>query len=114
MPIYEYKCSGCNHVTSALVQGYTYPEDLRCEKCGSDNLKRIISKVNYHTSESDRLSSYDPKSSKSDSFYKDSRNIGLNAERMLQKAGVKPTEEFKNKLEKLRTDPGSVIKDSDD
>jgi putative FmdB family regulatory protein len=114
MPIYEYKCLGCGHVTSALVQGYRLPVDVSCEKCGSDDLKRVISKVNYHASESDRLSSYDPKARKSDSFYKDSRNIGLNAERMLEKAGVKPTEEFKNKLEKLRTDPGSVIKDSDD
>jgi hypothetical protein len=33
---------------------------------------------------------------------------------MLEKAGVKPTEEFKSKLERLRTDPGSIIKDSDD
>jgi hypothetical protein len=33
---------------------------------------------------------------------------------MLKQAGVKPTEEFKSKLERLRTDPGSVMKDSDE
>ena len=70
--------------------------------------------MSYHSSGAERLSSYDPKARKSDSFYKDSRNIGLNAERMLDRAGVKPTDEFKNKLERLRTDPGSVLKDSDD
>ena len=70
--------------------------------------------MSYHSSGSDRVCSYNPKARKSDSFYKDSRNIGLNAEQMLEKAGVKPTEEFKSKLERLRTDPGSVIKDSDD
>jgi hypothetical protein len=101
-------------VTAALVQGYDRPGDLSCEKCGSDRLKKIISKVSYHQSQADRLSSYSPKSRRSDDFYKDTRNIGLDAELMLKKAGVKPTEEFTNKLEKLRTDPGSVIKDSDD
>jgi hypothetical protein len=73
----------------------------------------MISKGNYHQSETDRLSSYDPKASKSDAFYKDSRNIGIHAEQVLKKAGVKPTEEFKNKIEKLRTNPGSVIKDNE-
>ncbi|MGO9146085.1 MAG: FmdB family zinc ribbon protein [Desulfomonilia bacterium] len=113
MPIYEYKCLRCSHVTSILIQGYKGPEDITCDECGSDDLKRIISKVNYHTSSSDRLSSYNPNARKSDSFYKDSRNIGLNAEQMLKQAGVKPTDEFKSKLERLRTDPGSVMKDSD-
>jgi putative FmdB family regulatory protein len=113
MPIYEYKCKSCRHVTTHLVQGYVAPDGLCCEQCGSGDLKRIISKTNYHVSSSDRLSSYDPKARRSDDFYKDSRNIGLHAEHMLEKAGVKPTEEFTSKLEKLRTDPGSVIKDSD-
>jgi len=30
---------------------------------------------------------------------------------MLKKAGVEPTDDFKNKLERVRTDPGSVLKD---
>ncbi len=114
MPIYEFKCQECGYINSLLVQGYTLPKDVKCDKCGSKDLKKIISKVNYHTSSSDRLSSYNPNARQSDNFYKDSRNIGLHAEHMLEKAGVKPTEEFKSKLEKLRTDPGSVIKDNDD
>jgi putative FmdB family regulatory protein len=114
MPIYEYKCSACGEITSVFVQGFKTPEDLTCNSCGSCDVKRIISKVNYHHSDADRLASYDPKTKHSDSFYKDTRNIGLHAEHMLKKSGVKPTEEFKTKLEKLRTDPGSVIKNSDD
>ncbi len=113
MPIYEFKCSGCGQVMEVLVPGYTVPDGITCGQCGSDELKKLISRGNYHRSETDRLSSYDPKAQKSDSFYKDSRNIGLHAEQMLKKAGVKPTEEFKNKVEKLRTNPGSVLKDQD-
>ena len=114
MPIYEYSCRACSHITTRIVQGYADPEGLSCEQCGSKDLKRVISRSNYHSSPADRLSSYDPKARRSVSFYRDSRNIGLHAEHMLERAGVKPTEEFKSKLEKLRTDPGSVIKDSKD
>ncbi|HDP23885.1 MAG TPA: hypothetical protein ENN34_00425 [Deltaproteobacteria bacterium] len=113
MPIYEYRCAGCSNLTTVFVQGYQGKDDIRCEFCGSTEVKRIISPVNVHQSSSEKLSSYDPASKKSESFYRDSRNIGLHAEHMLKKAGVKPTEEFKTKLEKLRTDPSRVIKDSD-
>lgn len=74
-------------------------------------MTKIISPVNYHTSQADRLAGYSPKARKNDGFYKDTRNIGLEAERMLRKAGVEPTDDFKNKLEKVRTDPGSALKD---
>ncbi|HNQ86487.1 MAG TPA: zinc ribbon domain-containing protein [Deltaproteobacteria bacterium] len=114
MPIYEYSCRACGHITTRIVPGYADPDDLSCERCGAADLKRIISRSNYHASSTDRLASFDPKARRSDAFYKDSRNIGLHAEKMLEKAGVKPTDEFKSKLERLRTDPGSVIKDSKD
>lgn len=113
MPIYEYRCESCGGITGVLVQGFTDPADVRCGSCGSAQVKRIISKVNYHQSEGDRLSSYDPKSRHSDSFYRDSRNVGLHAEHMLRKAGVKPTDEFRSKLDNLRSDPSRVIKDED-
>jgi putative FmdB family regulatory protein len=112
MPIYEYKCSSCSHVTAILVQGFLSPDNLKCESCGSGELSKIISRVNYLGSHDERLSSYNPNSRKSDRFFTDSRNIGLEAERMLKKAGVEPTDDFKTKLERVRSDPGSVLKDS--
>ena len=114
MPIYEFKCNNCGAIKSVLVKGFKDPDDVVCDACGSHEFKRIISRVNYHQSGSDRLSSYNPASRHSDSFYQDTRNIGLHAEHMLKQSGVKPTEEFKSKLERLRTDPSSVIKNSDD
>ena len=113
MPIYEYKCLSCGALKSVFVQGFKDPEGVTCEACGSSDMKKVISKVSYHQSQSDRLSSYDPKSRHSDAYMRDTRNIGLHAEHMLRKSGVKPTEEFQNKIEKLRTDPSRVIKDED-
>lgn len=88
-------------------------EDLVCPECGSSNLKRLISRVAYHVSEKDRLAVHDPMARKSDSFYRDSRNIGLDAKKRAQQMGVDLGTGFEEKLERLRTDPGSVIKDSE-
>ncbi len=52
MPIYEYKCLACGTVKGLLVQGFKDPEGLACEACGSADLKRIISRTNYHQSHS--------------------------------------------------------------
>lgn len=113
MPIYEYKCTECGAVTTVLVSGYRDPDGLTCESCSCTELRRVVSGANIHASASERLASYDPRSRQTEGFYRDTRNIGLHAEHMLRKAGVEPTEEFRTRLEKLRSDPSSVIKDSE-
>jgi hypothetical protein len=59
------------------------------------------------------LSAYDPRARKDDAFFKDSRNIGLEAKKRAQRMGVDLGKGFEEKLEKLRSDPGSVIRDSE-
>jgi putative FmdB family regulatory protein len=113
MPIYEYQCSDCAWQFQKLVMGRGEEENLLCPKCDGQNLKRLISRVAYHVSENDRLAAYNPMSRHSDSFYKDTRNIGLSAKKRAKEMGVDLGSSFEAKLEKLRTDPGSVIKDSE-
>ena len=50
---------------------------------------------------------------KTDSFYRDSRNIDLHAEKRAKQMGVDLGDGFRQRLEKLRTDPGGVLKDSE-
>ena len=113
MPIYEYQCPDCKCEFSVLVLRTEEEKDLTCKDCGGKRLKKLISRVAYHPSETDRLAQYDPRASKPDSFYRDSRNIGLHAKKRAQDLGVDLGSSFENKLEKLRTDPGSVLKDSE-
>jgi putative FmdB family regulatory protein len=113
MPIYEYQCLGCKGQFQSLVMKDDEERHLICPDCGSKNLKKLISRVAYHVSGQDRLASFDPNAPKDDSFYKDSRNIGLSAQKRAQQLGVDLGSSFDEKLEKLRTDPGSVIKDSE-
>jgi hypothetical protein len=88
-------------------------KSLSCTGCGSHHLKKLISRAAFHLSEHDRLAAFDPKTPKSDSFYRDTRNIGLHARKRAQQMGVDLGSAFEEKLEKLRTDPGTVIKDSE-
>ena len=111
MPIYEYECTDCGSLVSILVNRCEDPEGLACDACGSKDLRRIISQVNFHLPQGDRLSSYTPGKERNESYYRDSRNIGLRAEQMLKKAGVDPGDAFKTKLDNLRSDPSRVLKD---
>lgn len=113
MPIYEYLCLECEAQFQSLVMGREEEGALRCPDCGKGRLKRLISRVAYHASEQDRLAAFDPRALQSDGFYADSRNIGLAARRRAQQMGVDLGSGFEEKLDKLRTDPGSVIRDSD-
>ena len=88
-------------------------ESLACPKCRGKKLKKLISRVAYHLSEQDRLDAYDPSASKNESFYRDSRNIGLSAKKRAEQMGVDLGTGFEEKLEKLRTDPGSVLKENE-
>ncbi len=113
MPIYEYQCMACEKQFQRLVMKNEDEEGLLCPECGSSKLKKLISRVAYHVSENDRLEAYDPKMAQSDDFYKDTRNIGLSAKKRAQDMNIDLGSSFETKLEKLRTDPGSVLSDSD-
>lgn len=113
MPIYEYQCLSCENEFQKLILKKEEEEELLCPECSGENIKRLISRVAYHLSEEDRLSSFDSNARQTDSFYSDSRNIGLGAQKRAQEMGVDLGKGFNEKLEKLRKDPGSVFKDNE-
>jgi putative FmdB family regulatory protein len=113
MPIYEYQCASCGDVFQLLLMKRGEEKGLRCPRCGKPRPMRLISRVAFHLSERARLEAYDPRTCRSDSFYRDTRNIGLDAKKKAQRMGVDLGSGFEEKLEKLRTDPGSVLKDSE-
>ncbi|MBW1650430.1 MAG: zinc ribbon domain-containing protein [Deltaproteobacteria bacterium] len=48
MPIYEFKCSGCGEFSELLLMKKNDDTaELKCLKCGSYNLERVISASNY-------------------------------------------------------------------
>lgn len=113
MPIYEYQCLSCGNEFQKLILKQGEEKDIFCPECRAGNFKRLISRTSYHLSESDRLASFDPNVHQSDSFYRDTRNIGLRAQKRAQEMGVDLGKGFNEKLERLRTDPGTVLKDNE-
>ena len=113
MPIYEYQCLTCGNEFQKIILKQEEEKELLCPGCGKQKVKRLISRAAYHVSDGDRLASFDANAKQSDSFYRDSRNIGLSAQKRAQEMGVDLGKGFNDKLEKLRTDPGSVLKDDD-
>jgi putative FmdB family regulatory protein len=43
MPIYEYKCSKCGRRFEKLIMGLHQSEGVRCDACGSGEVRRLIS-----------------------------------------------------------------------
>jgi putative FmdB family regulatory protein len=113
MPIYEYQCSSCGLQYQRLVIRKAEEEEVVCPQCGARDKRKLISRVAYHVSEQDRLDAYRPQDAKDDAFFRDSRNIGLSAKKRAREMGVDLGKGFEEKLDKLRTDPASVIKDSE-
>ena len=42
MPIFEYKCKKCGHITEFLEQGSVHHKHI-CEQCKSPDLQRLLS-----------------------------------------------------------------------
>jgi putative FmdB family regulatory protein len=58
MPTYEYRCSDCGKRVSIFQSYEDYGrEPVQCPNCGSENLKRLITRVRVLRSEESRLES---------------------------------------------------------
>ncbi|HHX41046.1 MAG TPA: zinc ribbon domain-containing protein [Armatimonadetes bacterium] len=60
MPIYEYRCVGCNRKFSHLHGMVANEAPLQCPRCGGTELKRLISRVSRARSEEEMFDALDP------------------------------------------------------
>ena len=47
MPIYEYQCNKCNAAFDCVVMSISEKYEAKCEKCGSTDVKKLVSQVKY-------------------------------------------------------------------
>lgn len=50
MPIYEFKCEHCNHTFELLSLGKTDKLEMKCPKCASPNIQRLMSTASFSIS----------------------------------------------------------------
>src|SRR5438093_10196904 len=55
MPIYEYRCTSCKRKVTVLTLRASETVDARCDKCGSRDLTRLMSRFAMVRSEESRL-----------------------------------------------------------
>jgi len=52
MPIFEFKCVKCGHIQEFILKNSQEKVELKCEKCGSEELTRVLSQVSFAVSSS--------------------------------------------------------------
>jgi len=55
MPIYEYRCRDCGHLSSFLLLRVDEPFIPVCRRCRGSSLERLLSRVNVRLSEETRF-----------------------------------------------------------
>jgi putative FmdB family regulatory protein len=50
MPIYEFQCADCSEKKEILFRSNDEKVEMKCEKCGSENLQRVLSSTNFSVS----------------------------------------------------------------
>jgi putative FmdB family regulatory protein len=109
MPIFEYECAACGRVGAHVVLGSERVRRPACTFCGSAHTRRVMSSFAVVESESSRLANYDTSRARDDSYYRDSRNVGLWAKKRAKEMGVALGSRFDETVEKARS--GKLIKD---
>jgi hypothetical protein len=72
-------------------------------------LTRLLSRFAYHQGETSRLNDFDTSVPRDESFYRDSRNVGLWAKKRAKEMGVDLGSQFDETVEKARS--GKILDD---
>jgi putative FmdB family regulatory protein len=108
MPIYEYECAACGGVAAHVMMARRARRPA-CPSCGSGRTKRVMSSFAMVESEGSRIANFDTSRPRDESFYRDSRNVGLWAKKRAGQMGVDLGEKFDNTVEAARS--GKLIKE---
>jgi putative FmdB family regulatory protein len=110
MPIYEYHCQACGKDQSLLFLSQREAAARpRCQYCGARRLTRLLSRFAYHQTEAARLNDFDTSTTRDESFYRDSRNVGLWAKKRAKELGTDLGPQFEETVEKARS--GKILDD---
>jgi putative FmdB family regulatory protein len=108
MPIYEYECARCARISSHVVMGRRRAR-VACPDCGSARMRRVMSSFAVVETEASRLANFDASKARDESFYRDSRNVGLWAKKRAKDMGVDLGSKFEATVERARS--GKLIKE---
>ena len=89
MPIYEFRCSGCQKKVSIFTRRIGEPLSPECPHCGGTDLQRLVSGFSFSRSTYVWTPDKGPPPASPDAeYYKDPRNVGLWTEHRLKQLGM--------------------------
>lgn len=47
MPLYEYSCASCKHVFEVLIMSASEADTVRCSRCQSPDVSKLMSAANF-------------------------------------------------------------------
>ena len=117
MPIYEYRCTGCQRKVSVLTLRVSEQVDPVCDRCGSKKLTRLMSRFALVRSEDSRLDDLSDPSSLSGLDESDPKSMARWMRKMGKELGEDAGEDFDQMVDELEAggdDEGSDTGSSGD
>jgi putative FmdB family regulatory protein len=113
MPIYEFACNACQARVSVFVRSMSSPLTAKCDRCGSDDLRRLISRVTVIKS-ADDFGSLDDDAMMSGFDESDPKAMAAWARKMRQEMGDDVGPEMDEMIERLESGEGLDGGDDDE
>ena len=112
MPIYEYGCQDCGRKLAVFWRSRADAKTPTCQRCGSDNMTRLVSRVRVLRSEESRMDSLADDSALADLDENDPRSLGRWMRKMSQEMGEDLGPEFDEIVGRLEAgeDPEEIEK----
>ena len=101
MPIYEYSCLHCNGRFQKLVMGFSNPATVNCPRCGSQEVRKAVSRFAVMQSEEARLESLADPSALSGLDENDPASIARWAKKMGHMMGEDAGEDWEQVVDEM-------------
>jgi putative FmdB family regulatory protein len=104
MPIYEYRCHGCQRRVSLFYRSFdAIEEEPACPRCGGTSLTRLISRVAVVRSEESHLDDLTDPSMLGDLDENDPKSLARWMRKMGSEVGEEMPEEFDEVIDRLES-----------
>ncbi len=103
MPIYEFECRDCRRKTTALVLSRDRISEVRCKRCGSANLEKLVSRFATPKSEDARMDALADPSAMGDVDENDPKSMARWMKRMGREMGEDFGEDLDQAMEQEMT-----------
>jgi putative FmdB family regulatory protein len=114
VPLYEYRCENCRHISTFLVRSWSSAAASTCRRCGGAKLARLISRFAFHRSWGESLDWTPGGETLSDMDEDDPKSVDRFMGHLRREMGGQVSPEFDRMQEELLEGPEASDPDWDD